>query len=54
MKIILEDENGRYEIETKDNYATLREYIDYLIIPVLAAAGFAEKNIEECFNEEDL
>lgn len=54
MKIILEDRNGRYEIETKQDFETLVDYISNLIVPILRAAGFAEKNIEECFNEEDL
>ena len=50
-KLILENENGRYEIETKDVIDTLTDYYDYLIKPVLLAAGFAK--IDEFFDGEE-
>jgi len=41
-KIILEDDNGCYVVEPKiqNGIVTIQEYYDYLIRPVLLAAGF--------------
>ena len=47
MKIVLENENGIYTIESKDIYMHINEHFNHLIIPVLLAAGFSPNNIKE-------
>jgi hypothetical protein len=47
MKIELQNEHGAYTIELKEEVIVLDDYIQLLIIPLLLAAGFQQRTIEE-------
>lgn len=46
-KIELTDNNGIYTIEVDDSFESIEDYIDFLVRPVLLAAGFSEKLVAE-------
>ena len=48
-KITLTDEHGTYSIDSSHNPVTIIEIIDYLLKPVLLAAGFSEQTVNEAF-----
>lgn len=51
-KITLENQYGTYSIEAKQPTKTIQEVRENLLIPVLLAAGFGEKTVNELFFEE--
>lgn len=51
MKITLEDTDGIYTIELKDDFCQIQDYVSLLIIPVLKAAGFADGSINKYISE---
>jgi hypothetical protein len=50
-KIELTDNNGIYTIEVDDSFESIEDYIDFLVRPVLLAAGFSEKLVAEYLGE---
>jgi hypothetical protein len=50
-KITLETKYGKVTIEVPNEDLSLPSLIDLVIKPMLRAAGFAEKTIEETFSE---
>ena len=46
-KLTLENIYGKYTIEVPDDNMAMQKVVDDLIIPVLLAAGFHPKTIEE-------
>jgi hypothetical protein len=51
-KITFENQYGTYSVETTQSAESISEVRDYLLIPVLLAAGYVEKTIHELFFEE--
>jgi len=51
-KITFENGHGSYTIEAKQPTETIQEVRDNLLVPLLCAAGFSEKLVNELFFEE--
>jgi len=52
VKVSFENRHGSYIIETKQPTETIQEVRDNLLVPLLCAAGFSEKLVNELFFEE--
>jgi len=50
-KIELTNEDGKYTIEIEEDIEFIGDYIDYLVRPVLLAAGFQQDNVNEFLGE---
>ena len=50
-KIELTDSNGKYTIEVDDDFESIGEYIDFLVRPVLLAAGFSNELVKDYIGE---
>lgn len=53
MKITLETTNGIYTVEPKQSFEAISEIIEYMVIPVLLAAGFSQPLINKYIGGED-
>ena len=49
-RLVLENENGRYSIEIKKEMITISEFFDELVVPILLAAGYSEKLIQDYYS----
>ena len=46
------DENGKYRITREDPPVTLGDFIELMVIPLLLAAGYNRKSIDEYYIQE--
>jgi hypothetical protein len=53
MKITLESEYGKYEIEVPGNDLDVNDVVESLLKPVMLAAGYHPDNVNDVFYHEE-
>lgn len=54
QKVTYQDDAGTYEITLEHPVVTLTDVLDFLIKPVLIAAGYSPVNVDELVGERDV